>query len=193
MSNQQQIRLGGWASLILMLTFGPSSASAASLVEPFFLNVAGDDEFEQRFFDTPFPDVGPTLLTLDGFAENLETGESSNGAGVTLYWYAADGSRPFVEIGFDTPGVDPVSGPVRVPFHLEQTLDFTSPRVGFGVEGFGPGDDLNFTGTFTYSQVPEPGGSSLAAIGFLMVATARWRRRSKVQSDGRFERRRKRR
>jgi len=57
-----------------MLTLGSTSASAASLIVPFDLNVAGDDESESRFFDTPFPDEGPTLLTLDGFAENPEPG-----------------------------------------------------------------------------------------------------------------------
>ena len=173
MSNQQQIRLGGCALLILMLTFGPSSASAASLVEPFDLHVGGDDGFEQRFFTTPFPDEAPTLLTLDGIAENLST--VATGHAVKLFWYSTDGSLQRVEIDFETPGFDPASGPMQIPFHLEQPLDFTSPMVGFEVEGLGPGDDLHFAGTFTYSQVPEPGGLALGVIGFLMVAAVRWR------------------
>jgi hypothetical protein len=171
-----------------MLTLGSSSAFAESLVVPFELNVAGDDESESRYFDTTFPSDGPTLLTLDGFAENLETGETSNGAGVSLLWYATDGSQQRVEIRFDTPEADPVGGLVQVPYHLEQPLDFTPPRVGFRVEGFGPGDDLDFTGTFTYTQIPEPAGAALAAIGFFMIAGGRWRKRSKVKSGKRFKR-----
>ena len=61
---------------------------------------------------------------------------------VHLFWYATDGSLQRVEIDFETPGFDPVSGPMQIPFHLEQPLDFTSPMVGFEVEGGGPGDDL---------------------------------------------------
>ncbi len=82
------------------------------------------------------------------------------------------------EITFDSPGVDPDSGPVQVPFHLEQTLDFTSLMVGFQFEGTGPGDNLDFTGTFTYSQIPEPSSLFLLAMATLGLSFYRRRRRA---------------
>ena len=176
MSIQPRTRFAGWCvSLIVMLTLGPSLAWAETLVVPFELHVGGDDDFEQRFFDTPFPDEGPTLLTLDGFVENLDT--VATGHVVKLFWYATDGSLQRAHIEFDTPGADPMSGPIQIPFHLEQSLDFTSPMVGFEVEGLGPGDSLDFTGIFTYSQVPEPAGAALAAIALIgLFGFARRRR-----------------
>ena len=90
MSIQKRTRLGPWcASLILMLTFCPSLASAQWLSEPFFLHLVGDDPARTILFDTPFADAGPTLLTLDGFAVNLESEETIHC--VSLEWFDADG------------------------------------------------------------------------------------------------------
>ena len=113
---------------------------------------------------------------MDGFAENQST--TITGPVVKLFWYATDGRMQSAEITFDSPGVDPDSGPVQVPFHLEQTLDFTSLMVGFQFEGTGPGDNLDFTGTFTYSQIPEPSSLFLLAMATLGLSFYRRRRRA---------------
>ena len=178
MSIQQRIRLSiGLSIFILMLTFGASLASAESLVVPFFIHIGGDDDSESRYFDTPFPDEGVTLLTLDGFVVNLHLDDTAHGVG--LHWFETDGSARFLDMSFSTPAFDPVIGPVQIPFHLQQRLDFTSEQVGFFIEGTGPGDSLDFTGTFTYSQIPEPSTFVLATIA-LFTLLPRYRRRRRT-------------
>ena len=161
------------AFALLVVSFAPVTASAATITQQFDLTLVGDDPSQGFSLPHPFLSTYPLEATFMGYGEALKPLPYMSHGGNVLFIAGSD----FAEVEFPLPPADAITGPVQVPITLSRTYTNapTNLSILFVSDNF---DELtHYNGSVTLTgTIPEP--STLAMlIAALPLGYLAYRRR----------------